>query len=276
MELQLENAPLFGLAFHVPPFRQHRRLDRHRLNSMDELADDRCVDAQTSKHHTPPLSEHHVAAVASIDWLADPSGRARGIVHRQTTSAAPTHQEPDEKRSPPAARLGAVPATVGVGGKLPLVALELRPIDVPLVVALQEDLAVFDGSVMTVGLPGAAIDDLGAVLALTVGVGARVEGVLEHRNDVAVADRRPLERGHLLAVRGAGKVDALRPEGKMGLPSAAELAKATEDQSCRFLDPYVGIEPQSDLPAPNVAYGDGDPQLSPPRLRTGGVKHPRA
>ena len=119
---------------------------------------------------------------------------------------------------------------------------------------------------MTVGLPGAAIDNRGAVLALTVGVGAGIERVLEHRNDVAVTDQHPLERGHLLAVRGARKVDALGPERQMRLPSAAKLAKATEDQPDCFLYPDVGVETQPDLTMPNVAYRNRNPQLAPPRL----------
>jgi hypothetical protein len=45
LELEFENASLFGLAFHLPPFRQHRRLDRHRLSRTDELAHDRRIDA---------------------------------------------------------------------------------------------------------------------------------------------------------------------------------------------------------------------------------------
>jgi hypothetical protein len=45
LQIEFENAPLFGLAFHLLPFRQHRRLDRHRLNRTDELAHDRRVDA---------------------------------------------------------------------------------------------------------------------------------------------------------------------------------------------------------------------------------------
>ena len=129
---------------------------------------------------------------------------------------------------------------------------------------------------MAVGLPGTAIDNRGAVLALTVGVGAGIERILEHRDDVAVADRRPFERCHPLAVRGAGKVNALGPERQMGLASAAKLPEAAEDQSDRFLNPHVGIEAQSDLTMPHVAYGDGNPQFSPPRLRTSGVEHPRA
>jgi hypothetical protein len=62
----------------------------------------------------------------------------------------------------------------------------------------------------------------------------------------------------------------------MGLPSAAQLPEATKDQSGCFLNPHVGIEAQSNLTMPNVAYRNGNPQLSPPRLRAGGVEHPRA
>jgi len=62
---------------------------------------------------------------------------------------------------------------------LPLVALELGPVDVTFVMTLQEDLAVLKGAMMAVGLAGSTVDDLGAVLALTVGISARVEGVLE-------------------------------------------------------------------------------------------------
>ena len=54
LQLQFENALPFSLTFHVLPFSQKRRLDRHWLNGMDELAGDRRVDTQTAKHHTPP------------------------------------------------------------------------------------------------------------------------------------------------------------------------------------------------------------------------------
>ena len=182
LKLQLNDAALFGLAFHVPPFRQRRRLDRHRLDGMDELANDGRIDAPAAKHHTPPLSEHHARTIASIDGLADPPGRARCVIYRQATTTTATDQEPDEKSSAPTAGLGAVTSTVGVGRELPLVALELGPVDVSVVMPLQEDLAVLEGAMMAVGLAGPTVDDLGAVLALTVGIGARVEGVLEDRD----------------------------------------------------------------------------------------------
>jgi hypothetical protein len=85
LQLQFKNALLFALGFHMHPFRRQCRLDRHGLNGMNELADDRCVDAQTAKCHTPPQPEHHAPTIASIDWLGGPSR----VVHRQTPSAAP-------------------------------------------------------------------------------------------------------------------------------------------------------------------------------------------
>ena len=70
---------MIGLADRAANARQCR-LDRHGLNGMDELADDRCVDAQTTKCHTPSQPEHHAPAVASIDRL----GGSSRIIHRQT------------------------------------------------------------------------------------------------------------------------------------------------------------------------------------------------
>jgi hypothetical protein len=137
---------------------------------------DRSVDAQTSEHHTPPLPEHHVRTIASIDGLADPPGRSRCVIYRQATSATTTDQEPDQKSSAPTAGLGAVASTVGVGRELPLVALELGPVDVTVVMALQEDLAVLERAMMAVGFAGSTVDDLCALLALTVGIGACRKG----------------------------------------------------------------------------------------------------
>ena len=156
-----------------------------------------------------------------------------------------------------------------------LVTLELRPIDVALVMALEENLAVVEGAAMAVGLPGATVDDLGAMFGFTVGVGAGVKRVLQHRNDIAVSDRRPLERNHLLAVRRPREMNAFGPQGEVDLPRAAKLTEPVENQPCGFLDPDVGIKTQPDLAMPDVADRDRDPELSPPRLGTGGVEHAR-
>ena len=49
---------------------------------------------------------------------------------------------------------------------------------------------------MAVTLTGTAFDDLGALLALAVHIDARIEGVLQDRDHVPVANRHPFEAGH--------------------------------------------------------------------------------
>jgi hypothetical protein len=68
-------------------------------------------------------------------------------------------------------------------------------------------------------------------------------------------------------------MNALGLQGKVDLPSASKQAKSPEDQPRRFLDSGVRIKTQAGLAMPNVADGHRNPQLSAPRLRTGGVEH---
>jgi hypothetical protein len=44
---------MFGLALHLPLFRQPRRLDRHGLDGADKFPGERRVDAKPAEHHTP-------------------------------------------------------------------------------------------------------------------------------------------------------------------------------------------------------------------------------
>src|ERR1700752_4714501 len=133
----------------------------------------------------------------------------RRVVYRKPTAASATEQKTSGKGSPATTGLGAISAAIGVGGELLLVALELSPVNVPLVVPSQENLAVLQPAIVAIGLAGAAIDALGSMLALTGGVRACVERVLQDRDDVAIADRHPLKGRHLLAVRRTRKLDAL-------------------------------------------------------------------
>ena len=89
----------------------------------------------------------------------------RGVVHRKPTTASATDEKPDQQGSAATTGLGAVSAAIGVGGELLLVALELRPINVSLVVSSQENLAVLQTAIMAISLAGTAIDDLSAMLA---------------------------------------------------------------------------------------------------------------
>ena len=62
---------------------------------------------------------------------------------------------------------------------------------------------------MPVAPPGPSFDDGGALLAFSVDVNTRIEGVLEHRDDVAVANRYPIEAGHAALVGGPWEVDPI-------------------------------------------------------------------
>ncbi len=98
---------------------------------------------------------------------------------------------------------------MSVAGKLLLVTLELSPVDVTFMMTLQKNFALGEGAIVAVRLASSTIDNLGAVFAFTIGVSTGVEGVLQHRNDIAVSDRHPFERDHPLAIRRARKMDAV-------------------------------------------------------------------
>ena len=60
-----------------------------------------------------------------------------------------------------------------------MVAAELSPVDVSLVVILEQNLPFFKRSAMAVALPSPTGDDLGSRSAFAVGVCTRIEWVLE-------------------------------------------------------------------------------------------------
>jgi Protein of unknown function, DUF488 len=113
------------------------------------------------------------------------------------------HIRPSGGRGRAACRIGhnnlaaagprAILAAIRVGGELLLIAFKLFPVDVALVMILQQDLAVAKGTIVPVGPTRPAINDLGSIDAFAIGVGAGIERVLQHRDDIAVADWRPIE-----------------------------------------------------------------------------------
>lgn len=187
---------MFSLALHLPLFRQLRGLDRHGLDGTNELASERRIDVKAAEHHTPRHADRGVAAIASIDGAVGTSGVNDG----EPTAAAAANQKAAEQGAAAAAGLRTILATIRVGGELSLIAFKFLPVDVALVMILQQDLAVPKRTVVPVGLTRPAINDLGSIDAFAVGVGAGIERVLQHRDDVAVADWRPVERRHPLAV----------------------------------------------------------------------------
>ena len=88
----------------------------------------------------------------------------------------------DRLHRPRLERLRASHLAVSVDRELLLVPFELRPVDVAVVVILQQNLPLLKRLAVAVALPGTSVDDLGALLAFAVGVGARIERVLEHRD----------------------------------------------------------------------------------------------
>src|SRR6185437_586384 len=89
---------------------------------------------------------------------------------------------------------------------------------------------------VSVGLLRTSIDDRRSMLALPVDAGAGVEGVLEDRYDVAIADRRPVEGDHSLAVGRSRKMQLVRRQGQENLPRAAQLAEPREDETDCLLE----------------------------------------
>jgi hypothetical protein len=187
---------MFGLALHLPLFRQLRCLDRHGLDGANEFARKRRIDVKAAEHHTPGHADRGAAAIASIDGAVGTSGINDG----QPAATTAANQKPAEQGAAAAAGLRAILAAIGVGGELRLIAFKLLPVDIALVMILEQDLAVPKWTIVPVGLARPAINDLGSIGAFAVGVGTGIEWVLQHRDDIAVADWRPVECCHPLAV----------------------------------------------------------------------------
>ena len=164
---------------------------------------------------------------------------------------------------------------MGVGRQHRLVAIELGPVDVALVMIVDHHVPGLGGLVVPVGLPCPPLFDHDALLAFAVDVGARIEGVLQQPDHVAVADRRPVEGDGAPAVGGPREDHVLGGKRPMYLPRAAQLAEAYENQTDHLLQAKIGIEVDPGLAMPDVAHGYADTQLAPARLGAGGVKHAR-
>jgi hypothetical protein len=167
---------MLGLALHLALLRQLRCLDRHGLDGANKFASERRIDVKAAEHHTPRQADRDVAAIASIDRAVGTSGVDDG----QPTAAAAANQKAAEQGATAAAGLCTILSTIGVGGELRLIAFKLLPIDVALVMTLEQDLAVPKRTEVPVGLTRPAIDDLGSIDTFAVGVGAGIERVLQH------------------------------------------------------------------------------------------------
>jgi hypothetical protein len=92
-----------------------------------------------------------------------------------------------------------------VEGELLLVALIFGPADIAFVMIFDHHLLCPDRLAMPVAPPCPSFDEGGAFLAFPIHVNSCIKGILENRDDVAVADRHPVEAGHAtLRRRAAG------------------------------------------------------------------------
>jgi hypothetical protein len=106
------------------------------------------------------------------------------------------------------------------------VPLARRPIGAAHVVILEPNLPPLERLAVPVALAGVAIEDLRALLALAVDARPRTGRVFRHRDDVAVADRPPVEGDQLLAVGGPREADVLDGHRQRDLAHGVEHAGA--------------------------------------------------
>jgi len=113
-----------------------------------------------------------------------------------------------------------------------------------------------DRLAVAVAPPRPPFDDRGALLAFSVHVDPRVEGIFENGDHVAVADRQPVEAGHAPFVRGPWEVDLIGLHREQYLARAAEPAEAGEDKSDHLLETQIGIETKPNrYDKPNLMMG---------------------
>ena len=153
-----------------------------------------------------------------------------------------------------------------------LVLFKLVPRDVGLVVIPHERGPRFHRAPAG-GLAHGALDDHRVGLRLAIGVRARIEGILQSRDDGAIHGRAPPHGGRVLAVQRARDGQGLAAHVQQDLPGAAQAIEQPEDGAQRLLDPPVGIEHQAQVGRPDVTDRDGHPQLASTRLSLGGLEH---
>jgi len=128
---------------------------------------------------------------------------------------------------------------------------------------------------VTIGLARPSFDQRDPLLAFAVDICPGVEGVLQQRYHVAIAERRPIEARQALPVRGTREEQAFRSKRQMRLARAAKLAEPRKHQPDRLLQPEVRVEAEAEVSMPDIADRHADPQLTPARLRSRGVVHAR-
>ena len=134
LQLQLRHALSLALVLPVHSLSFLCGLDRHGLHHVQNLPRNRSIDARPAEPEASWQSQHQVGAIAPIGRA---TRRPSDIGHREAPPATPAHEKPSEQRPTAAARFCVADPAIGVGGELLLVAFELCPVDVVLVVILR-------------------------------------------------------------------------------------------------------------------------------------------
>ena len=244
-----------GLFLPVHALSFQRGLDRHWFHHPKDFSGDGRIDAGATKYQAARQSQHLVRSLAPVGRMPR---RRSGIDHRQATPAPGARQQPGQKRAPTPPRLGTTDAAIGVDRELRLVPVKLRPVNIALVVILQQNFPFVKWFAMAVALAQAPVHQGGPLLAFSIGVSPGIKGVLQNRDHIAVPDRRPIEAHQFLAVGRPGKVGALGGHRHQNPAGAAQFAEPCEDQADHLLDPLVGIKPQPVFAMPDVADRHAD------------------
>jgi transposase len=270
LQFKFNDAASFVLAFHVHPLGFQRRLDGHRLQSVEKFAGDSGINASPAKPQATRQPEHQV-------WAVAPIYRAHHclphVYNRQATTAAPAGEEPRQQCSSAPPRLRSTRLAIGIGREQPLIPLELWPSDVTLMVILQQNLALLKRLAVAVALAEAAINDLRSLLAFAVGICSGVEGILQHRDHVAISDGTPFKGDHAPAVRRSWEMYLLGAHPQQNLSRATALPEPVEDLTDDFLNTHVRIEAETDFSMPAVSDRYCNAQFTSLCLGSLGIQH---
>jgi hypothetical protein len=205
LQFKLHDATSFVMAVHIYTLGFQCRLDRHRLHRADKFARDGSLDTGTTKYQASLQAKHQIRTVATIrrPW------RLARINHRKATTTTPAGQQACQQRSPATPGFYTARAAESIGREQSLVPLELRPFDIALMVILQQNLTLLKRLSVPIALADVAVDEFSAFFAFAVGVSPRIERILQHRDDISIADGTPLEGNHTLAIRWPRKVNSL-------------------------------------------------------------------
>jgi hypothetical protein len=150
------------------------------------------------------------------------------------------------------------------------VLFEGAPVNVALVIVLDEDAPVLDRPVVAAGLAGLPVDHPRPVRRPAEGVGAGIDGVVQHLHHAVVGRLAPRDLPQGAVALHHRELDVRRAQPQEDLAAAAELAELGEDQPDCLLDTLVGIHLDPVVLAPAEARRQGEAQLAPSGLRVAG------